>query len=91
MCDQKYRLHLRKVPASSSTPANDLWKSQDQCEDPEMHNISESNSPKAPLHGSSSAKATSNTGGDSMEAEDDDKSESHSWNGALHKPGEAHV
>jgi len=56
-----------------------------------MHNISESNSPKAPLHGSSSAKAASNSGGDSMEAEDDDKSESHSWNGVLHHPGEVHV
>ncbi|KAL9394112.1 hypothetical protein Peur_013397 [Populus x canadensis] len=88
---QKYRLHLRKVPASSATPANDLWKSQDQCEDPVMHNISESNSPKAPLHGSSSAKAASNSGGDSMEAEDDEKSESHSWNGVLHHPGEVHV
>ncbi|KAI5581711.1 hypothetical protein BDE02_07G035900 [Populus trichocarpa] len=83
---QKYRLHLRKVPASPAAPA-----SQDQCKDPSTGNISQSNSPKGSLHASGSAKATSNTGGDSMEAEDDDKSESHSWNGALHKPGEAHV
>ncbi|KAG5245654.1 transcription factor HHO [Salix suchowensis] len=88
---QKYRLHLRKVPGSSATPANGLWKSQDQCEDPAMHNNPESNSQKAPLQGSSSGKATTNTGGDSMEAEDDDKSESHSWNGVLHHPGEVHV
>ncbi|KAJ6736673.1 TRANSCRIPTION FACTOR HHO5 [Salix viminalis] len=88
---QKYRLHLRKVPGSSATPANGLWKSQDQCEDPAMHTNPESNSQKAPLQGSSSGKATTNTGGDSMEAEDDDKSESHSWNGVLHHPGEVHV
>ncbi|CAK7339407.1 unnamed protein product [Dovyalis caffra] len=88
---QKYRLHLRKVPASSATPANDLWNSQDQCKDPFTCNVSQSNSPKGPLCASGSAKATSNTGGDSMEAEDDDKSESHSWNGVLHNPGEVHV
>ncbi|KAJ6740262.1 TRANSCRIPTION FACTOR HHO5 [Salix purpurea] len=88
---QKYRLHLRKVPASSAAPENGFWKSQDRCKDPSTGNVSQSNSPEGSLHASGSAKATSNTGGDSMETEDDDKSESHSWNGVLHKPGEVHV
>ncbi|KAJ6288603.1 hypothetical protein OIU76_024565 [Salix suchowensis] len=88
---QKYRLHLRKVPASSAAPENGFWKSQDRCKDPSTGNVSQSNSPEGSLHATGSAKATSNTGGDSMETEDDDKSESHSWNGVLHKPGQVHV
>ena len=91
MCEQKYRLHLRKVPASSAVPENGLWKSQDRCKDPSTGNVSQSNSPEGSLGASGSAKATSNTGGDSIETEDDDKSESHSWNSVLHKPGEVHV
>ncbi|KAF2295164.1 hypothetical protein GH714_031796 [Hevea brasiliensis] len=76
---QKYRLHVRKLPASSAAQANGLWMAQDQCKDPSKPSISESNSPQGPFHGCGSAKGISSTGGDSMEAEDDDKSESHSW------------
>ncbi|KAJ9177213.1 hypothetical protein P3X46_012452 [Hevea brasiliensis] len=75
---QKYRLHIRKLPASSAPQANDLWMAQDQCKDPSKSTISESNSPKGPFHGSGSAKDISSTGGNSIEVEDDDESESHS-------------
>ncbi|XP_012079175.1 transcription factor HHO5 [Jatropha curcas] len=66
---QKYRLHIRKLPASSAAQANALWLAK--CEDSSKPNISES------------AKDISSTGDDSMDVvddNDDNKSESHSWN-----------
>lgn len=76
--EQKYRLHIRKLPASSAAQANGLWMVQDQCKDPSKPTISQSNSPQGPFHGCGSLKDVSSTGGDSIEAEDDDVSESHS-------------
>ncbi|OAY33828.1 transcription factor HHO5 isoform X2 [Manihot esculenta] len=77
---QKYRLHIRKLPASSAAcQASGLWMAQDHCKDPSKPSISESNSPQGPFHACGYAKGISSTGGNSGEAEDDDKSESHSW------------
>lgn len=42
-----------------------------------------SGSPQGPLHG---GKAAAAIGGDSIEDEDDGKSESHGWKGKLQKP-----
>lgn len=64
---------------------------QDQCKDPSKPTISQSNSPQGPFHGCGSLKDVSSTGGDSIEAEDDDVSESHSWTGRLQMAREVDV
>ncbi|EEF40012.1 transcription factor HHO5 [Ricinus communis] len=83
---QKYRLHIRKLPASSAAQANALWMAQNgHKDDSSKQSNSKSSSPQGPLHGCGSAKGMSSTGGDSMEVEDDDRSVSNSWNGRQHK------
>ena len=54
-------------------------------------NISQSSSPQGPLLASASAKGMSSTEGDSMDAEEDEKSDGHSWRSGVHKPGEIDV
>ncbi|POO02741.1 GARP transcription factor [Trema orientale] len=81
---QKYRLHVRKLPNSSAEAASGLWMTRDQCGD----NSNQSASPQGPLAASGSNKALSHTGGDSTEAEEDEKSDGHSWRGGNHKAGE---
>ncbi|KAJ4828378.1 hypothetical protein Tsubulata_017832 [Turnera subulata] len=83
---QKYRLHIRKLPASPASLPSGLWTSQDS-----NLNNEQSNSPRGPLHANGTTKSISNSGVDSMEADDDDRSESHSWNGGIRKPGEVTV
>ncbi|KAL2528432.1 Homeodomain-like superfamily protein [Forsythia ovata] len=83
---QKYRLHIRKLPTSSADVSSCSWLIQDQCK----ANVAQSGSPQGPLHPRRSAKGLSATGRDSME-EEDDKSESHSWKGLLHKIVEEHL
>lgn len=86
---QKYRLHVRKLPPSSAAIGGNSWMSQDQSLDNSKANHSQSGSPQGPLIASGSAKGLSSTGGDSMEAEEDDEgSDGHSWKGGLHKAGE---
>ncbi|CAA2990243.1 transcription factor HHO5-like [Olea europaea subsp. europaea] len=80
---QKYRLHIRKIPTSSTDLSSCSWLTQDQCK----AIVAQSCSPQGPLHLGGSPKGLSATGRDSME-EEDDKSESHSWKGLLHKPVE---
>lgn len=75
---------MRKLPNSSTEAGSGLWMSQDQCGD----NSNQSASPQGPLAASGSNKALSNTGGDSTEAEEDEKSDGHSWRGGNHKAGE---
>ncbi|KAM6564407.1 hypothetical protein CsatB_024405 [Cannabis sativa] len=85
---QKYRLHVRKLPNSSTEPDSGLWMNQDQCGD----SSHQSASPQGPLAPSGSNKALSHTGGNSTEVEDeeeDEKSDGHSWRGGNHnKAGE---
>ncbi|XWS45309.1 hypothetical protein CRYUN_Cryun15aG0125600 [Craigia yunnanensis] len=88
---QKYRLHIRKLPASSAGQGNRLWSAQNQCSEHMKANISQSGSPQGPLLAIASAKGMSSTGGDSMDAEEDEKSDGHSWRSGVHLPGEIDV
>ncbi|KAL3813591.1 hypothetical protein ACJIZ3_014859 [Penstemon smallii] len=80
---QKYRLHIRKLP-----PANISWLKQGPFGDFSRPMVSNSGSPQGPLVNGGSAKGASTTGGDSMEEEEDEKTESHSWKGRFQKPVE---
>ncbi|XP_010263747.1 PREDICTED: myb family transcription factor EFM [Nelumbo nucifera] len=95
---QKYRLHTRRLPAASS-PANQsvvvlggLWMPQDQFgASSKPSSASQSGSPQGPLQLAGTAGGISTTGGDSMEDDEDRRSESYSWKGHLHKSGEDDV
>lgn len=84
---QKYRLHIRKVPASSSAAATSHWSAGNHSGDSSKPSISPSGSPQGPLlsHGADS------NGADSMETEEDEKSDGRSWRGRIHRPEEIHV
>ncbi|CAI9765549.1 unnamed protein product [Fraxinus pennsylvanica] len=90
---QKYRLHTRKVPPTTSTSSNQpvvlggQWMSHDQHGESSKKSNSQSRSPQGPLQLAGSSRATSMTGGNSMEDEDDEKSESHSWKSHIHLCG----
>ncbi|CAN4112259.1 unnamed protein product [Withania somnifera] len=95
---QKYRLHTRRVPNSQSQPANqsgvalgNLWMSQGQDGESSKQSSSQSGSPQGPLHLAGSSRGTSTTVGDSMEEEDDVKSENHSWKNHVHTLGKIDV
>ncbi|MCD7459153.1 hypothetical protein HAX54_040222 [Datura stramonium] len=79
---QKYRLHVRRVPISGCS-----WSTMDEIGESSNTNGTQSGSPEGPLHftGSGSAK------GVSINEEEDNKSESYTWNGQLQKSSEAHV
>lgn len=82
--EQKYRLHVRKLPNSSAAQGGSggVWMEQDHSGDNSKANMnmSQSGSPQGPLGASGSNKALSNTGcDDSTEAEEDEKSDGHSW------------
>ncbi|XP_059647749.1 transcription factor HHO2-like [Cornus florida] len=93
---QKYRLHTRRLPAAAATPTNQpvvvlggLWMPQDQCGETSKPSSSQSGSPQGPLH--LTCGGTSTTGGDSMEEEEDEKSESYSWKNHIHRSGKDDV
>ncbi|EOX98182.1 hypothetical protein QUC31_015308 [Theobroma cacao] len=96
---QKYRLHTRRLPPSTTTPANQsvvvlgsgLWISQDQYGESSKGSSSQSGSPQGPLQLAANTGGTSTTGGDSMEDDEDAKSESYSWKSHIHKPGKDDV
>ncbi|XP_020232809.1 transcription factor HHO5 isoform X2 [Cajanus cajan] len=93
---QKYRLHTRRVPASTANQPvvvlGGLWMSQDQYNDSSKVSSSGSGSPQSPLHlGAGSRGGTSPTEGDSMEDDEDARSESYSWKSHMHKPGKIDV
>ncbi|KAL4366816.1 hypothetical protein GQ457_05G013300 [Hibiscus cannabinus] len=68
---QKYRLHFRKLSASSAGQGNSRESAQNQCNNKHMKaDISQSGSPQGPLLAVARA-----TGGDSMDTEDDEKSD----------------
>ncbi|CAI9758785.1 unnamed protein product [Fraxinus pennsylvanica] len=65
---QKYRVHIRKLITSSTSPSD--------CSKKSTVNYG---SPQCPLHLGGSAKGESVTRGDSVEENEDEKSEFHSW------------
>ncbi|XVF67629.1 hypothetical protein PTKIN_Ptkin10aG0136700 [Pterospermum kingtungense] len=91
---QKYRLHTRRPPSSTTTSANQsvvvlgsgLWMSQDQYGDTSKGRSPQSGSPQGPLQLATNTGGTSTTGGDSMEDDEDAKSESYSWKSHIQKP-----
>ncbi|XP_039020446.1 transcription factor HHO5-like [Hibiscus syriacus] len=87
---QKYRLHIRKLPASPSGQGNKLCSAQNQSNEHSKASISLSDSPHGPLLSSGSAKDMSSTGGDSMDT-GDEKSDGHSWRSEVQKSGEISV
>ncbi|KAI3446030.1 hypothetical protein Pfo_002695 [Paulownia fortunei] len=82
---QKYRLHARRVTTNSSTQPVDLWMPEEQCGESLKQSNSQSGSPQGPLQLVASSRGTS--GADSIEDEDDEKSESHSWKSDIHLSG----
>ncbi|GMP48334.1 hypothetical protein CsSME_00015721 [Camellia sinensis var. sinensis] len=89
---QKYRLHTRRFPGTTTSPANqspvilgDLWTSQDQYDESSKQSSSQSESPQGPLQLGGTSGGTSTTGGDSMEEEGDERSENYSWRSRVHK------
>uniref|UniRef100_A0A803LNV5 HTH myb-type domain-containing protein n=1 Tax=Chenopodium quinoa TaxID=63459 RepID=A0A803LNV5_CHEQI len=92
---QKYRLHSRQVPSDSGNKNGQAlsgsWTAQDQYSESSKPSSSQSASPEGPLQFPGLTGCTSTTGGDSMDDEDDDKSESHSWKGHAHKTGKDDV
>lgn len=95
---QKYRLHTRRVPNDSGTTGNKdgqglsgSWTAQDQYSESSKPSSSQSASPEGPLQFPGLTGGTSTTGGDSMDDEDDEKSESYSWKGHVHKAGKDDV
>ncbi|KAK2434111.1 myb family transcription factor EFM [Trifolium repens] len=93
---QKYRLHTRRVPATSGNESvvvlGGLWMSQEQYNDSSKGSSTASGSPQSPLHlATGSRGATSPTEGDSMEDDEDAKSESYSWKSHIHRHGKVGV
>ncbi|XP_021731712.1 transcription factor HHO6-like [Chenopodium quinoa] len=92
---QKYRLHTRRVPNDSGNKNEQAmsgsWTAQDQYSESSKPSSSQSASPEGPLQFPGLTGCTSTTGGDSMDEEDDDKSETHSWKGHAHKTGKDDV
>lgn len=64
---------------------------QDQYADSSKANSPQSASPQGPLQLSGPAGGTSTTGGDSMEDDEDEKSESYGWKSQAHKSGKDDV
>ncbi|KAB5541366.1 hypothetical protein DKX38_014340 [Salix brachista] len=95
---QKYRLHTRRVtPSTAAAPANQsvvlggLWMTQDQYGDSSKATSSQSGSPQGPLQLAVNTGGTSTTGGDSMEDDEDAKSEGYSWKSHIHRSGKDYV
>ncbi|PSS29368.1 Myb family transcription factor EFM like [Actinidia chinensis var. chinensis] len=96
---QKYRLHTRRLPNATGTPANQplvlsggLWMPQDQNGESSKQSSSQSGSPQGPFHLAGTGGGTSTTGGESMEDEDDEaKSESYCWKSHIPMSGKVDV
>ena len=89
---QKYRLHTRRLPTTPAARAadqspvvlGDLWMSQDGCGESSKVSSSQSASPQGPLQFAGNG-GYSTTGGDSVEDEEDTKSESYDyWKSQAH-------
>lgn len=93
---QKYRLHTRRGPASSSNQSvvvlGGLWMSQEQYNESSKGSSSASGSPQSPLHlATGSRGGTSPTEDDSLEDDEDAKSENYSWKSHIQRPGKVGV
>ncbi|KAL2531886.1 Homeodomain-like superfamily protein [Abeliophyllum distichum] len=88
---QKYRLHIQKLPSSSAGVSSSSWFTQEGYGDLSKAIVTHSGSPQGPLNHGGSTKGVSVNGGDSMEEDEDEKSESHSWKCRLQKQVEEHV
>ncbi|KAL4320031.1 hypothetical protein GQ457_18G016660 [Hibiscus cannabinus] len=93
---QKYRLHTRRLPATTPTPANQsafglgsdhAWMSHDQYGESSKTSSSQSGSPQGPLQLATNTRGISTTGGVSMEDDEDAKSECYSWKSHVQQPG----
>ncbi|KAJ7967421.1 myb family transcription factor EFM-like [Quillaja saponaria] len=91
---QKYRLHTRRPPTAAASPTNqsvvvlgDLWMSQDHFGDSSKGSSSQSGSPQGPLQLAGSGGGTSPVGLDSMDDDEDAKSESYCWKSHIVGPG----
>ncbi|KAJ8766654.1 hypothetical protein K2173_001174 [Erythroxylum novogranatense] len=89
---QKYRLHTRRMPPTSASSANQsvvvlggLWMSQDQYGESAKAASSQSGSPQGPF------QLAGNTGGDSMEDDEDAKSEGYIWKSHVQRSGKDDV
>ena len=65
--------------------------SQDQYGDSSKRSSSQSGSPQGPLQLATNTGGTSTTGGDSIDDDEDAKSESYSWKSHIQKPGKDDV
>lgn len=95
---QKYRLHTRRIPSANTTPANQpvvvlggLWMNQDQYGESSKGSSSQSGSPQGPFQLAANGGGSPTTGDDSMEDDEDARSESYSWKSHLHKQGKDDV
>ncbi|KAG8473618.1 hypothetical protein CXB51_036002 [Gossypium anomalum] len=99
---QKYRLHTRRLPATTTTitPANQsglvlggghAWMCQDQFGESSKGSSSQSGSPQGPLQLATNTGGTSTTGCESMEDDEDAKSECYSWKSHVQKPRKNNV
>ncbi|XP_039060839.1 transcription factor HHO6-like [Hibiscus syriacus] len=89
---QKYRLHTRRLPATTTQSAFVLgsgraWTSKDQYGESSKTSSLQSASPQGPLQLATNTRGTLTTGGDSVEDDEDAKSECYSWKSHVRKPG----
>ncbi|GAA0167401.1 DNA-binding transcription factor [Lithospermum erythrorhizon] len=84
---QKYRLHTKRNPVTSASTPNQSGasgKGLGNFGEALKQSNSESDSPQGPLQYGGISRGTSETGGDIMDDEDEEKSESHSWKDHVH-------
>ena len=87
------------MPSATSAPGiqsvgvlRGLWMSQDQYNNESSKvTSSQSGSPQGPLQLTGNTGGTSITGGDSMEDDEDAKSEAYSWKSHVHRSGKDDV
>nr|KJB10496.1 hypothetical protein B456_001G210000 [Gossypium raimondii] len=94
---QKYRLHTRRLlpTTTTTTLANQsglvlggghAWMCQDQFGESSKGSSSQSGSPQGPLQLATNTRGTSTTGCESIEDDEDAKSECYSWKSHVQKP-----
>ena len=86
--EQKYRLHVRKLGPTEGSGGGGWMAEAHQGDHHSKTSATHAGSPDGPLQGGGSGKALSITEGESMEGEEDAKSEGHSWKGRIQKVGD---
>ncbi|KAJ4714943.1 Two-component response regulator [Melia azedarach] len=87
---QKYRLYLHRYENMAAGTEHRPWMPNDQFGDDSNPGTLHCNSPQSSVL-SRSGKEISTTGGTSMGAEEDARSDGHSWNGKVYMPTEVDV